>query len=121
MRAAGLRLLLLLLLLGLGLLLELPQPCRARCPGQSPPGGHNETLGRPVGTARSPDVVALVAVGGWLGSVLLCVGRFVRRSREETRLQLQDLRALPCGTRPHDEELEPLSSGTGRHRSGPEG
>lgn len=110
MRAAGL----LLLLLGL------PQHLRggSRCPGEvlpvpAPRGGHNETLGRGVGTPRAPDVAVLVAVGGWLGAVLLCVRRFVRRSREETRLHLRYLRALPCpGGRRHEEE-EPLSSGPG--------
>lgn len=109
MRVAGL----LLLLLGL------PQhpPGASRCPGEAPPappvGGHNETLGRGAGTARAPDVAALVAVGGWLGAVLLCVRRLVRRSREETRLHLQYLRALPCGAPRHqEEEEEPLSSGS---------
>lgn len=124
MRAAGL----LLLLLGL------PQHPRggSRCPGEAPPapappGGHNETLGRGVGTARAPDVAALVAVGGWLGAVLLCVRRLVRRSREETRLHLRYLRALPCGPRPHhqeEEEEEPLSGlggGTGSRPGSPEG
>ncbi|XP_077048834.1 uncharacterized protein LOC143696450 [Agelaius phoeniceus] len=118
MRAAGL--LLLLLLLGL------PQQPRAgsRCPGGAPPvplapSGHNETLGRAAGTARAPDVAALVALGGWLGLVLLCVRRFVRRSREEARLHL---RALPCGAhRERREEQEPLSGGTGSQPGGPGG
>ncbi|RMB90335.1 hypothetical protein DUI87_33221 [Hirundo rustica rustica] len=110
MRAAGL--LLLLLPLGLGL----PRHPRggSRCPGEAPapPGTHNETLGRGAGTSRAPDVAALVAVGGWLGAVLLCVRRFVRRSREETRLRY--LRALPCGPQGRqEEEEEVLSSSPG--------
>lgn len=112
MRAAGL----LLLLLGL---LQEPRG-GSRCPGEALPGGHNETLGRGAGSPRAPDVAALVAVGGWLGAVLVCVGRFVRRSREETRLHLQHLRALPCRRRRQEEE-ELLGSGPGGGTGGQPG
>lgn len=91
------------------LLLALGLPCCPRCPmggprGLPPSNGHNETATgsrRP----RAPDAGVLVAVGGWLGALLACVGRYVRRSRAETRLHLQYLRALPC-QRPNPEEEE---------------
>lgn len=60
-----------------------------------PTSSCNETLGggrRP----RAPDVVVLAAMGGWLGAILIYVGRYVRRSRAETQLHLEYLRALPC-------------------------
>ncbi|XP_074421133.1 leucine-rich repeat-containing protein 3B-like [Larus michahellis] len=97
-----------LLLLALGLP-TCPGGCR--CPGGAPPvvlpptSGRNETLvggGRP----RAPDVAVLVAVGGWLGAVLLYVARYVRRSRAETRLHLEYLRALPCRPASPEEEEE---------------
>lgn len=86
-----------LLLLALGL----PAcPWGCRCLGGGPPvlpptSSCNETLGggrRP----RAPDVVVLAAMGGWLGAILIYVGRYVRRSRAETQLHLEYLRALPC-------------------------
>lgn len=71
-----------------------------------PTSSRNETLvgsGRP----REPDVTVLVAVGGWLVTVLVYVGRYVRRSRAETRLHLEYLRALPCEPpSPEEEEDE---------------
>lgn len=60
-----------------------------------PTSSCNETLGggrRP----RAPDVVVLAAMGGWLGAILIYVGRYIRRSRAETQLHLEYLRALPC-------------------------
>ncbi|KAJ7426641.1 hypothetical protein WISP_14133 [Willisornis vidua] len=101
-----------LLLLALGLL---GQPGGCRCPGGAPHvlpthSGRNETL-EGAGAARAPDVVVLVAMGGWLGAVLVYVGRFVRRSRAETRLHLEYLRALPCAPPGHwGQEEQPLST-----------
>lgn len=98
-------------------LLALGLPCcprGRRCPLGGPQGlpptagGRNETLAGS-GQPRVPDVAMLVAVGGWLGAVLAYVGRYVRRSRAETRLHLEYLRALPC-RRPSPGEEEPLSA-----------
>ncbi|GAB0201430.1 hypothetical protein GRJ2_002608600 [Grus japonensis] len=95
-----------LLLLALGLP-ACPPGCR--CPGGAPPGlpptaGRNETL---AGGRRAPDAAVLAAVGGWLGAVLVYVGWYVRRSRAETRLHLEYLRALPCeAPSPKEEEEE---------------
>lgn len=98
-------------------LLALGLPCCpgcCRCPWGGPQGlpptasGRNETLAGS-GQPRAPDVAVLVAVGGWLGAVLAYVGRYVRRSRADTRLHLEYLRALPC-RRPSPEEEETLST-----------
>lgn len=98
-------------------LLALGLPCCpgcCRCPWGGPQGlpptasGRNETLAGS-GQPRVPDVAVLVAVGGWLGAVLAYVGRYVRRSRADTRLHLEYLRALPC-RRPSPEEEETLST-----------
>ncbi|XP_075381708.1 leucine-rich repeat-containing protein 3B-like [Mycteria americana] len=94
-----------LLLLALGL----PGcPWGCRCPGGAPQvlpptSSRNETL---VGGGRAPDVAVLVAVGAWLGAVLIYVGRYVRRSRAETRLHLEYLRALPRKPASPEEEEE---------------
>lgn len=99
------------------LLLALPAPPPAprglRCPGGVPPvppptQGRNETLGGGSGggRGRGPDVAVLVAVGGWLGALLAYVGRFVRRSRAQTRLHLEYLGGLPHGPPGPEEEGE---------------
>lgn len=88
-------------------------PWGCRCPGGAPSvlpptSSCNETL---VGSGRAPDMVVLAAVGGWLGAVLVYVGRYVWRSRAETRLHLEYLRALPCKPpSPEEEEEETLST-----------
>ncbi|XP_068266434.1 leucine-rich repeat-containing protein 3B-like [Nyctibius grandis] len=51
-------------------------------------------------------MAVLVAVGGWLGAILVYVGHYVRRSRAETRLHLEYLRALPCEAPSPEEEEE---------------
>ncbi|KAM9617482.1 uncharacterized protein ACIBXB_021131 [Morphnus guianensis] len=96
-----------LLLLALGL----PAcPWGCRCLRGAPPvlpptSSRNETLGGD-GRPRAPDVVVLAAVGGWLSAILVYVGRYVRRSRAETRLHLEYLRALPCKPPSPKEEEE---------------
>lgn len=93
------------------LLLALPGcPRCCRCPGGAPPvlpptSSRNETLARG-GQPRAPDVAVLVAMGGWLGAILVYVGRYVRRSRAESRLHLEYLQALPCKPPSPEEEEE---------------